>query len=76
MGCLLVPVGHPNSDEKDLQWRSSFSKQERLLVHQFNSTQVYILLKLVKKGDITTCKTCILKIHQVHFGNRKIYWPV
>ena len=72
MGCLLVPVGHPSSDEKDLQWRISFSKQERLLVRQFNSTQlqVYILLKLVKMEILHHfirseslssyhCKTCM-----------------
>ena len=72
MGCLLVPVGHPSSDEKDLQWRISFSKQERLLVRQFNLTQlqVYILLKLVKKEILHHfihseslssyhCKTCM-----------------
>ena len=72
MGCLLVPVGHPSSGEKDLQWRISFSKQERLLVRQFNSTQlqVYILLKLVKKEILHHfirseslssyhCKTCM-----------------
>ena len=51
LGCLLVPVGHPSSDEKDVEWRLSFSHQERLFVHQFNSTQVkcYILLKLIMK---------------------------
>ena len=51
LGCLLVPVGHPKSDETDIEWRLSFSHQERLLVLQFNSTQLkcYILLKLIKK---------------------------
>ena len=72
-GCFFVQVGHPNSDEKDLQWRISFSLQERCLVTHFNSTQLkcFILLKLIKKGIIRPlvkeeaitsyhCKTCML----------------
>ena len=47
LGFLLVMVGHPNSSEQELQWRLSFSFQERLLVDQFNSVQFkcYIVLK-------------------------------
>ena len=73
LGFLLVSVGHPESDEQDLQWRLSFSKQERQLLLQFNSVQhkCYILLKLMK-GEILPkimgrdslssyhCKTCML----------------
>ena len=56
MGCLLVPVGHPLSDERHLQWRLSLTKQERQLVSEFNSTQMkcYIVLKFIKKDII--CK--------------------
>ena len=51
LGCLFVPVGHPNSDERNLLWRTSFSEQERLLITSFNSVQLkcYILLKIIKK---------------------------
>ena len=51
LGCLFVPVGHPQSDEQHLEWRYSLSHQERLLVSQFNSVQhkCYMLLKLWKK---------------------------
>ena len=72
-GCFLVPVGHPNSEEKNWQWRISFSLQERLLISHFNSTQLkcFVLLKMIKKEilpdilgeeSITTyhCKTCLL----------------
>ena len=50
LGFLLVAVGHPNSSERELQWRLSFSHQERLLVDRFNSVQFkcYIVLKYLK----------------------------
>ena len=73
MGCLFVHKGHPHSDEQDLQWRISFSHQERMIVTSFNSVQLkcFILLKLFKKEiipyfikeeSITShhCKTCML----------------
>lgn len=51
LGFLLVPASHPDSDEKEHQWRISFTLQERLLVINFNSVQVkcYILLKIITK---------------------------
>ena len=54
LGCFLVKVGHSSSREKHLQWRISFSLQERLLVTNFNSAQLkcYILLKIIKKEMI------------------------
>ena len=75
MGFILVSACHPASDEKQFQWRISFSHQERLLVTQFNSVQLkcYILLKIIKKElikqyikeDTLTSyhlKTCMLYI--------------
>lgn len=72
LGCILVPVGHPKSEEYDLQWRVSFSHQEKLLVTQFTSVQLkcYILLKMIKKDILYHfigreslssyhCKTCM-----------------
>ena len=72
LGFLLVPVGHPDSDETEKQFRLSFLHEERILVVQFNSTQLkcYILLKLIKKEFIQSsineetlttyhCKTCM-----------------
>ena len=54
LGFFLVYVGHPNSQEKHLQWRISFSLQERLLVINFNAVQLmcYILAKMIKKEFI------------------------
>ena len=73
LGFLVVHVGHPDSDESDLQWRLSFSHQELLLVRGFNSVQMkcYVLLKVIKKKFIEFhikaetltsyhCKTCML----------------
>ena len=54
LGFFLVYVGHPNSQEKHLQWRISFSLQEKLLVINFNAVQLkcYILAKMIKKEFI------------------------
>ena len=75
LGFIVVSACHPASDEKEFQWRISFSHQERLLVTQFNSVQLkcYILLKIIKKElikqyikeDTLTSyhlKTCMLYI--------------
>ena len=75
MGFILVSACHPASDERQFQWRISFSHPERLLVTQFNSVQLkcYILLKIIKKElikqyikeDTLTSyhlKTCMLYI--------------
>ena len=75
LGFIGVSACHPASDEKQFQWRISFSHQERLLVTQFNSVQLkcYILLKIIKKElikeyikeDTLTSyhlKTCMLYI--------------
>ena len=70
-GFIVVPASNPQSDEKLLQWRLSFSRQERLLVVHFNSVQMkcYVLLKVIKikinneigKETLTSyhCKTCM-----------------
>ena len=75
LGFIVVSACHPASDEKQFQWRISFSHPERLLVTQFNSVQLkcYILLKIIKKEliqqeikeDTLTSyhlKTCMLYI--------------
>ena len=75
LGFIVVSACHPASEEKQFQWRISFSHPERLLVTQFNSVQLkcYILLKIIKKElikqyikeDTLTSyhlKTCMLYI--------------
>ena len=53
-GCHLVPVGHPLSDRKSLEWRLSFSIAEKMLVWSFNHTQLqcYAVMKLILKEFI------------------------
>ena len=55
-GCHLVPVGHPLSARKSLEWRLSFSIAERTLVWSFNHTQLqcYAVMKLVLKEYVKT----------------------
>ena len=50
-GFHLVPVGHPLSTKKSLEWRFSFSIAERTLVWSFNHTQLqcYAIVKLILK---------------------------
>ena len=50
-GCHLVPVGHPHSDTKTLEWRVSFSVAERTLVWSFNHIQMqcYAVMKIILK---------------------------
>ena len=53
-GCHLVPIGHPTSPLKPLQWRISFSIVERTLAWSFNHTQMqcYAVMKLILKEFI------------------------
>ena len=53
-GCHLVPVGHPNSVTKTLEWRISFSVAERTLVWSFNHIQMqcYAVMKIILKEFI------------------------
>ena len=61
-GCHLVPVGHPLSERKSLEWRLSFSIAERTLVWSFNHTQLqcYAVMKLILKEYVKT------KCSQIH----------
>ena len=53
-GCHLVPVGHPHSDTKLMEWRISFSVAERTLVWSFNHIQLqcYAVMKIILKEFI------------------------
>ena len=53
-GCHLVPVGHPLSDMKLMEWRISFSMAERTLVWSFNHVQMqfYAIMKVILKEFI------------------------
>ena len=53
-GFHLVPIGHPNSDTKQMEWRLSFSIAERTLVWSFNHVQIqcYAVMKILLKEFI------------------------
>ena len=53
-GCHLVPIGHPLSDMKLMEWRISFSMAERELVWSFNHVQMqcYAIMKVLLKEFI------------------------
>ena len=53
-GFHLVPIGHPHSDRKAMEWRISFSMAERALVWSFNHVQMqcYALMKILLKEFI------------------------
>ena len=53
-GFHLVPVGHPHSDMKAMEWRISFSMAERALVWSFNHVQIqcYAIMKILLKEFI------------------------
>ena len=53
-GFHLVPVGHPHSDKKLMEWRISFSVAERTLVWSFNHVQMqcYAVMKIILKEFI------------------------
>ena len=53
-GFHLVPIGHPHSNMKPIEWRISFSLAERALVWSFNHVQMqcYALMKILLKEFI------------------------
>ena len=53
-GFHLVPVGHPRSETKLMEWRISFSLAERTLVWSFNQVQMqcYAVMKIILKEFI------------------------
>ena len=76
-GCHLVPVGHPLSARKSLEWRLSFSIAERMLVWSFNHTQIqcYAVMKLILKEYVKT--KCAEKYKSVlcsYFIKTFLFW--
>lgn len=77
--CLfLVPVGHCLSQEKDLEWRLSFSSIEGLLINRFNSTQLYcfFLLKVLIKEFITSFVSKFEKPIKSYFIKTLMFWAL
>ena len=53
-GCHLVPIGHPLSTQKEMEWRILFSVAERTLAWSFNHVQMqcYAVMKIILKEFI------------------------
>ena len=62
-GCLLVPKGHPLSDEFDLLWRVSFSELEVLLAKTLTreKRQCYLVAKNLIKG----LEKCVISSYHI-----------
>ena len=76
-GCHLVPIGHPTSPLKPLQWRISFSIAERTLVWSFNHTQMqcYAVMKLILKEYIKKkCSEENMDVLCSYFIKTFLYW--
>ena len=54
MGCDLVPAGFHEQSSDEIEWRISFVRAERYLIHSLNQAQLktYILLKMVFKSKL------------------------
>ena len=54
-GCHVVGVGHPHSDNKDIEWRWSFSVAEKELIHDMCDTMagVMYVVKAIKNKHWT-----------------------
>ena len=75
-GFHLVPVGHPHSDTKLLEWRISFSFAERILVWSFNHVQIqcYAVMKIILKEFIKARCTPENQILCSYFIKTFLFW--
>ncbi|XP_053381493.1 uncharacterized protein LOC128549148 isoform X2 [Mercenaria mercenaria] len=82
-GGLLVPIGHSQSENAHIEWRISYSFAERLLIFDFNITQLrcLVLLKMIKKtflqpivGDEFTSYHCKTTLFHTIARTRSSLW--
>ena len=76
-GCHLVPIGHPLSAMKSLEWRLSFSIAEKMLVWSFNHTQLqcYAVMKLILKQFIKRkCREKYKNVLCSYFIKTFLFW--
>ncbi|XP_052768124.1 uncharacterized protein LOC128208617 [Mya arenaria] len=67
-GCFLVPDGHFDSLDKDVEWRISPSLIERTLMFSMKTLQLkcYVVLKILKSHFINPCLNNIGKLTSFH----------
>ena len=75
-GFHLVPIGHPHSDTKAMEWRISFSIAERVLVWSFNHIQMqcYALMKIILKQFIKVRCTPQNQVLCSYFIKTFLFW--
>ena len=75
-GCHLVPVGHPLSDTKFIEWRISFSVAERTLVWSFNHVQIqcYAVMKIILKEFIKVKSSPKNQVLCSYFIKTFLFW--
>ncbi|XP_060594381.1 uncharacterized protein LOC132748761 [Ruditapes philippinarum] len=74
-GINLVPVGHANSPNKELEWRLSFSKAERLLVWSFNPVQ-HICMSVMKHFFKSKITPKFPDLFPSYFIKTAIFWMI
>jgi hypothetical protein len=74
-GCLVVPIGHPDSPTFSNEWRYSFSVTERTLVWTFTDVQrkCYFILKMLCKEIIGKRISDVITSYHM---NTLILWQV
>jgi hypothetical protein len=73
-GCDVVPVGHHDSKDKDIQWRISFPG-ERSLLFELTDVQIlcYALIKLILKENLNTSQSEVVSSFHI---KSVIFWCV
>ena len=76
-GVLLVPIGSKSDSQQDnpLEWRISFSVQEKMLIHSWTHSQIvcYALLKLLLK-EVIKKNQIVDNIFCSYFLKTAIFW--
>ena len=73
-GCDLVPVGHHDSNNNDIQWRISFPGERSLLL-DLNDVQLfcYVLIKIILKENLNTSQMKVVSSFHI---KHVLFWCV
>lgn len=74
-GCNLVPIGHVNSPQRELEWRISFNKAEQELVLTFNGTQ-YACVDFMKIFFHARIKPQFTDLFPSYFVKTEMLWMI
>ena len=73
-GCDVVPVGHHDSQNKDIQWRISFPGERSLLL-DLTEVQIlcYVLIKIILKENLNTSQREVVSSFHIKHA---MFWCV